>query len=156
MASVPPSPPPGSNFVQSGSGPPTALTTSPGGARPYPARPSPVPAPGPLAPPLEDPSTRLARRLLSHAPPDPAPTLRGRAHRFPVTHPNYPPPVSPKALFTQAPPHPTPHSPPGSQAPALHVQMLYTGVVIYAPALILNQGLTGGRGVRGRRQRLRG
>lgn len=32
----------------------------------------------------------------------------------------------------------------------LHPQVLYTGIVIYAPALILNQGLTGGQGgVRG-------
>lgn len=33
--------------------------------------------------------------------------------------------------------------PPNLPALALYLQMLYTGIVIYAPALILNQGLNG-------------
>lgn len=58
-----------------------------------------------------------------------------------------PKPRFPRLLWSPSPPRaatapPSPARPPSLTARAVHLQMLYTGIVIYAPALILNQGVT--------------
>lgn len=94
--------------------------------------------PGPTHPPVW---LRPLRTRPQVWPPGPSHTLdlNPPYHRTPPASGS---PICPDTTTTLSPPN-TPHR---LTCLALCLQMLYTGIVIYAPALILNQGLTLGGG----------